>query len=84
METQFGLAHIWQQGDWVTKFVALFLLGMSVASWLVIIVKSLNLMRYKNSRSKPSAFGMKTNLKLPWANSATPATTLLNSWRKKA
>ena len=47
METQFGLAHIWQQGDWVTKFVALFLLGMSVASWLVIIVKSLNLMRYK-------------------------------------
>ena len=47
METQFGLAHIWQQGDWVTKFVALFLLGMSVASWLVIIIKSLNLMRYK-------------------------------------
>lgn len=56
METQFGLAHIWQQGDWVTKFVALFLLGMSVASWLVIIIKSLNLLRYKKLALESKGF----------------------------
>lgn len=30
METQFGLAHVWNQGDWVTRTVALILLAMSV------------------------------------------------------
>ena len=46
METQFGLAHVWNQGDWVTRTVALILLGMSVASWVVIIVKALDLRRH--------------------------------------
>ena len=46
METQFGLAHVWNQGDWVTRTVALILLGMSVASWVVIIVTALDLRRH--------------------------------------
>lgn len=47
METQFGLAHVWNQGDWVTRTVALILLAMSVASWAVIIVKALDLRRHR-------------------------------------
>ena len=43
MQTQFGLAELWIQGDWVTRFVAILLLGMSLASWMVIIVKALNI-----------------------------------------
>ena len=46
MDTQLGLAHFWDQGDWVTRFVALLLLAMSVASWMVILVKAIHLRRH--------------------------------------
>ena len=35
--TQFGIANVWTQGDIVTKGVAILLLAMSLASWMVII-----------------------------------------------
>ncbi len=45
MESQFGLVNMWAQGDIVTRAVALLLLGMSFASWMVIIIKALDLRR---------------------------------------
>jgi biopolymer transport protein ExbB len=52
MNTDLGLAHMWTQGDLVTKAVSLMLLGMSLASWMVIIVKALDLQRHaRQSRS---------------------------------
>ena len=45
MENQFGLAHVWSQGDIVTKSVAVMLLLMSLASWIVILIKALDLRR---------------------------------------
>ena len=47
MDSQFGIGNLWAQGDLVTKGVALLLLGMSLASWMVIIIKSLDLIKYK-------------------------------------
>ena len=47
MNSQFGLANVWSQGDIVTKSVAALLLLMSLASWMVIIIKTLDLIRYK-------------------------------------
>jgi len=47
MESQFGLFNVWAQGDWVTRGVALLLLGMSLASWMVILFKAMDLIRYK-------------------------------------
>ena len=47
MESQFGIAHVWAQGDFVTRSVAILLQIMSVASWVVIIVKALGLMKFK-------------------------------------
>ena len=47
MNTQFGLANVWSQGDIVTKSVAVLLLIMSLASWMVIIIKTLDLIKYK-------------------------------------
>jgi len=46
MESQFGLAHLWQQGDLVTRGVAILLLLMSLATWIVIVVKALDLRRH--------------------------------------
>jgi biopolymer transport protein ExbB len=56
METQFGLAHLWQQGDVVTKAVAVLLLVMSLASWMVIIVKALDLRRFSSQARRTEAF----------------------------
>jgi biopolymer transport protein ExbB len=39
MQSQLGLAHFWSQGDLVTHAVAVLLLLLSVASWMVIIGK---------------------------------------------
>ncbi|OGB31098.1 MAG: biopolymer transporter [Burkholderiales bacterium RIFCSPLOWO2_12_FULL_61_40] len=43
MNEQSGLLALWTQGDMVTRAVALLLLGMSLASWVVILVKALGL-----------------------------------------
>jgi biopolymer transport protein ExbB len=52
MNADLGLAHLWNQGDIVTKGVAIILLAMSLASWMVIFIKALDLRRYlRQSRS---------------------------------
>jgi biopolymer transport protein ExbB len=56
MHTTMGLAHVWAQGDFVTRAVALILLGMSVASWLVILTKALNLRRHRQQARQAEAF----------------------------
>ena len=48
MESQLGLITLWTQGDWVTKAVALLLLGMSLASWIVILIKALDIFKFKS------------------------------------
>jgi len=42
MHPHFGLANVWSEGDLVTRGVFLLLGGMSLASWAVIAVKSLD------------------------------------------
>ncbi|MDR7149327.1 biopolymer transport protein ExbB [Hydrogenophaga palleronii] len=37
-----GLAQVWLQGDWVTRSVALVLLAMSLATWIIILWKALD------------------------------------------
>ena len=56
MEPSFGLAHVWAQGDWIIRGVALTLLGMSVLSWVVIIVKALGLRRQRAHAQQVEAF----------------------------
>lgn len=47
MESQFGIASVWLQGDFVTRAVAVLLIGMSLASWVVIALKALDIVRFK-------------------------------------
>ena len=56
MDSKFGFSHLWQQGDWVTLVVALALLGMSIASWIVIIVKLLDLRRLSTQTASCQEF----------------------------
>lgn len=56
MNAQFGLAHLWAHSDLVIKGVAVLLLGMSIASWMVIILKALDLRRYSRQSRQIESF----------------------------
>ncbi len=43
----YGLAHVWTQGDFVTRGIAAALIFMSILSWSVIVIKGLNVVRLK-------------------------------------
>jgi len=56
MESQFGIVNVWTQGDLVTKGVAVLLLGMSLASWIVIALKALDIIKYKKQAKNAADF----------------------------
>jgi biopolymer transport protein ExbB len=41
MEAHMGLAHFWQHGDAISRSVAVLLLLLSIASWTIILVKTI-------------------------------------------
>ena len=62
MNNEFGLINLWTEADGVTRFVALFLVLMSLASWIVIIVKSLNLLNARRQALRIEAFWHSPNV----------------------
>ena len=56
MDSQLGLIAVWNQGDWVIKAVALLLLTMSLASWIVIFIKALDIVKYKSLAQRTEQF----------------------------
>ncbi|QTD46392.1 MotA/TolQ/ExbB proton channel family protein [Ottowia testudinis] len=56
MENQFGLLHVWTQGDWVTRGVFAALVLMSLASWIVILIKALDVVRAKRQAAQIESF----------------------------
>jgi biopolymer transport protein ExbB len=56
MESQFGIANVWTQGDFVTKTVAIILLAMSLTSWIVIIIKALDIFKFKKLAGNAADF----------------------------
>ena len=47
MDSQLGIINVWSQGDWVTRGVVMLLLVMSIASWVVILIKAADLLRFR-------------------------------------
>jgi biopolymer transport protein ExbB len=56
MHQTFGLPHLWAQGDWVSKSVVVMLLLMSLASWTVIVLKAIDLVKYKKLARRSEGF----------------------------
>ena len=56
MNTQFGLMNLWTQGDLITRAVALLLIGMSLATWCVILIKALDLRRIASQSRATESF----------------------------
>ena len=56
MNAEFGLTHVWTQGDTVTRVVFCTLLLMSLISWIVIVMKSIDLLRYKRQSRQVETF----------------------------
>lgn len=53
---QFGLASVWAQGDWVSKLTLIFLLAMSFASWMVIVLRTVGLLRARRQAEQAKHF----------------------------
>jgi len=56
MDSQFGLINLWTQGDIVTRGTAILLLVMSLSSWLVIIIKALDLRKFSSQARQTESF----------------------------
>ena len=56
MNNPFGLLHVWTQGDWVTRSVFATLLLMSLASWIVILLKALGVVQAKRQAARVEGF----------------------------
>jgi biopolymer transport protein ExbB len=53
----YGIAHVWAQGDFVTRAIAITLFVMSVLSWMVIAIKGWNVIRLTRlTRNAEQAF----------------------------
>jgi biopolymer transport protein ExbB len=59
--SNFGIAHLWHQGDAVTHIVALILLIMSIGSWFIIIIRLINLYQVKPLVKEIAQFWKKTS-----------------------
>ena len=62
MNNEFGPINLWTEGDAVTRFVAILLLVMSLASWVVIILKSLNFFSAQKQAGRIEAFWHSPNV----------------------
>ena len=62
MPSSFGFANIWLQGDWVTRGILLLLLTMSVVSWVVIVLKAIDVWRHKENALNSEQFWHCTHL----------------------
>ena len=60
--SSFGFSHIWWQGDGVTRGILLLLLGMSLVSWVVIVLKAMDVWRHQQSARSSEAFWHCTSL----------------------
>ncbi|HEY8938688.1 MAG TPA: MotA/TolQ/ExbB proton channel family protein [Cellvibrio sp.] len=49
MDSPYGIASLWAQGDFLIKSVAVILLIMSIASWWVIVIRAWGLWRLRSS-----------------------------------
>ena len=56
MDSQLGLITVWTQGDWITRSVVLLLLVMSLASWMVILIKALDIFKFKKLSEGAESF----------------------------
>lgn len=56
MASQFGIVNVWTQGDLVTKGVVVLLLLMSLASWVVIALKAMDIVKYKKQAQNAADF----------------------------
>ncbi len=62
MNSEFGIASVWAQGDFVTRTVAILLLLMSLASWTIIVLKTLDVLRYKKLATQAQDFWLSKDL----------------------
>ena len=62
MDSNYGLINLWQQGDLITRSVVVLLFTMSLATWTVMIIKGISVLRVKRMASRAEQFWHSTDL----------------------
>lgn len=62
MNIDHGLLNVWTEGDAITRAVAVLLLAMSLASWLVIVLKTLNVLAARKQALRTETFWRSANI----------------------
>lgn len=56
MNANFSLTEFWSQGDYISNFVAIILIAMSILTWTLILIKALGHARQKTFSKRVEAF----------------------------
>ena len=56
MNTEFGLMHMWSQSDGIARAVLVLLILMSLLSWIVMLIKALDVLRAKRQAARVDGF----------------------------
>lgn len=56
MNASFGLLHFWTISDWVTRCTFAVLIAMSILSWIVMLVKALDVLRTRHQSARVERF----------------------------
>jgi biopolymer transport protein ExbB len=59
--SEFGISHLWLQGDTVTHLVAILLILMSIGSWYIIIIRFMSLYQIKPLIKEVAQFWKKSS-----------------------
>jgi biopolymer transport protein ExbB len=57
MNTPFGLANLWLEGDSITRFVALALLLCSIVTWVILLSRFWDLRNLRKLSPEQTSFG---------------------------
>ena len=56
MDSRPGIINVWSQGDWGTRGVVMLLWVMSIASWVVILIKAADMLRFRRMAKGADGF----------------------------
>ena len=62
MNTAFGMANLWSEGDGITRFIALVLLAGSIVTWVIILTRFWELRKLKQLKPQIEQFWRATSL----------------------
>ena len=56
MNTAFGMANLWLEGDAITRFVAVLLIALSIITWVILLSRYWSLRKLRQVKLQTEQF----------------------------